>query len=286
MPTPQQDLATIESFRAKAIGPLPTATLDDFFAARKAVEGLTSADWVFSAGSDPRTFAGVGMFEAMLSFDWATDSWLNAQLAAGRPSGFDFEPSRYTDLYTRARQVALERLQADKRPLREVMLDRITAYDAWLLTPNDRRGLTPWVASPRQGAEAVAYTLLNDPNPNVQRKLLTMLVSMPWPTSWTQEFLSNRRLFDDYIERLGASKYDFATRTGLQNLAVRARDAFRRPETFTAMEAVTGGGAGAGDRYGGGSSGGPKATAWYHQSTTGGALLVGLAVGVLWSMHR
>jgi hypothetical protein len=270
MPTPQQDLATIKTFRAKATGPFPTATLDDFFAARKAVEGLTSTAGIVSSGSDPRTFADEAMFEALF-FD-TTDGWLNAQLAASRPWTYGWD-----------------RLQKDKRPLREVMLDRIITFDAWLLTPNARRGLTPWVSTPSNGAEAVAYALRNDPNPNVQRKLLTALVSMPWPTSWTQEFLTNRRLFDDYIERLGASKLDYTTRSGLQNLAVRARDAFRRPETFTAMEAVTGGGAdegadgGAGG--GGGSSGGPG-VAWYRQPTGVGALMVGLAVGVLWSMHR
>jgi hypothetical protein len=281
MPTPQQNLATIETFRAKANGfPITTPTLDDFFAARKAIESLTQIPGFLGQGANPRDFAAMGMFELMLSTDWATDRWLNKQLAAEWPRGFDFEGSRNTDLYTRARQAEWTRLQADKRPLREVMLDRITAFDGWITTPNDRRGLTPWVGSPSKGAYAVAYALLNDPNPNVQRKLLTMLVSMPWPTSWTQEFLVNRRLFDDYIERLGASKYDTATRTGLQNLAIRARDAFRRPETFTALETVTGGGGG-----GGGSSGGPG-IAWYRQPTGIGALMAGLAVGVLWGMRR
>jgi len=283
MPTPQQDLMTIKTFRAKATGPFPTATLDDFFAARKAVEGLTSTAGIISSGSDPRDFAAASMFETLLSLDWTTDGWLNAQLAASRPSTYG-EQAR-NDPYTLARQVAWDRLQKDQRPLREVLLDRLLAFDAWLLTPNARRGLTPWVASPNQGAQAVSYALRNDSNPNVQRKLLTVLVSMPWPTSWTQEFMVNQRLFDDYIERLGASKYDTATRTGLQNLAIRARDAFRRPETFTAMEAVTGGGADGGDGGGGGSSGGPG-IAWYRQPTGVGALMVGLAVGVLWSMHR
>jgi hypothetical protein len=57
MPTPQQDLMTIKTFRAKATLPIPTATLDDFFAARKAVEGLTSTAGIISSGSDPRDFA-------------------------------------------------------------------------------------------------------------------------------------------------------------------------------------------------------------------------------------
>jgi len=279
MPTPQQYIEMINTYLA-SVGTPSRDTLDKFHAARSAVGNLIGTGF-FAVDTAPGTFAAAGMFEKLLTLEPAADAWFATQVAAAKS---------LMSVYM-SQQTGWDQLREDARPLREVMLDQITGYDAWLLTPNKLRGLTPWVASPRQGAEAVAYALRNDPNPNVQRKLLTMLVSMPWPTSWTQEFLVNRRLFDDYIERLGASKYDFATRTGLQNLAVRARDAFRRPETFTAVEAVTGGGgagggAGAGDRYGGGSSGGPKATAWYHQSTTGGALLVGLAVGVLWSMHR
>lgn len=278
MPTPQQDINTIRAYLGAASTPF--ITLDSFFAARKAVESMTQTPGFLGQGPNPRDFAAASMFETVLTQDRAADAWLATQVAAAKAP---------MNVYM-SQQTGWDRLRKDARPLREVMLDRITDFDAWITTPNDRRGLTPWVNSPKFGAQAVSDCLRNDPNPNVQRKLLTMLVSMPWPTSWTQEFMVNQRLFDDYIERLGASKYDTATRTGLQNLAIRARDAFRRPETFTAMEAMTGGGgdAGGGDAGGGGgggSSGGPG-IAWYRQPTGIGALMAGLAVGVLWGMHR
>lgn len=283
MPTTQQNLAAIYTFQMK--GAVGLATLDEFFAARAAIVDMTSPAGFVSSGSNPRDFATAGMFEELLGArGLATDAWLNGKLAAPRPTDASGEQARYTDPYTRARQAAWDKLRSDPRPLRELLLDRMTAFDAWLLTPNDRRGFTPWVATASRGAEAIANVLRNDPNPNVQRKLLNALVAMPWPTSWSQEFLSNSRLFDDYIERLGASKYDYTTRTGLQNLALRARDAFRRPETFTAMQEVTGGGEGGGAERGG-SSGGPG-IAWYRQPTGVGALMAGLAVGVLYGVHR
>lgn len=279
MPTTQQNLAAIFTFQMK--GALGLATLDEFLAARAAVVNMTSPAGIVSSGSNPRDFATAGMFEELLGArGLATDAWLNTKLTESR--GYAASAESYLDP---ARRAAWDKLRNDPRPLRELLLDRMTAFDAWLLTPNDRRGFTPWVATASRGAEAVANVLRNDPNPNVQRKLLNALVAMPWPTSWSQDFLSNSRLFDDYIERLGASKYDYTTRTGLQNLALRARDAFRRPETFTAMQEVTGGGGEGGGAERGGSSGGPG-IAWYRQPTGVGALMAGLAVGVLYGLHR